>query len=296
MSHNNRHYDVYANDLKFSEHIDPGRSIWQNNDVQQKFSTNEVKTLEYRLSECKKNNYEYLDISYLNLDSIPDLTKHKDYNLISNIKFLFANNNNIKNLNNSLKQFNALQVFDVSCNKLKEITNLPNTLTELMCHNNQLRSICSSNSLITLDCSFNLLKHLNKYQSVRTMLCENNKICELDSYSNVKHLSIKQNPLIKINTQPQLEFLNMEETLFQGSLDGMPNLTGLVCHSTGITNIEHLCKLKYIEMTNCTLKKIPYLQHLKEILCAKQNQLQIDPRMKLRNYLVEHENVYYIFN
>ncbi len=114
-------YDVYENDLKFAEHIDPTKSRWYSENVQKKFLSNEVKTLEYRLNECKKNNYEYLDISYLNLESIPDLTNYSDYSKIKTIKSLFANDNKIKCVEKSLSQFKNLQVLDISCNQIRKI-------------------------------------------------------------------------------------------------------------------------------------------------------------------------------
>jgi Leucine-rich repeat (LRR) protein len=289
-------YDVYENDLKFSEHIDPEKTRWHNKDVQKKFLTNEVKTLEYRLNECRKNNYEYLDISYLKLESIPDFTKHVDYNKLQNIKFLFANDNEIKDLEKSLFQFKKLQVLDISCNKLKKIKTIPSSLTELVCHNNKLTLICSSDYLLTLDCSFNRMESISEYSSAKTILCENNKICEFQTFLNAKHISLKDNPLTKIHSQPNLEFLNIENTSLTGDLPEMPRLKWLICHNTSIGGIKKLISLEHIEMTKCSLLEIPYLKFLQDILCDLSSNLKVDNKMKLKTYLIEREHAYYIFN
>lgn len=289
-------YDVYENDLKFSEHIDPEKTIWHSKDVQQKFLTNEVKTLEYRLLECKKNNYEYLDLSYLSLDTIPDFTKQIDYHKIQTIKFLFANDNEIKDLDDALKQFKNLQVLDISCNKLRKIKNIPNSLTELVCHNNKLTLICSSDYLLTLDCSFNRMEKLSEYSSVRTILCENNEIMEFQTFFNAKHIALKNNPLTKIHSQPNLEFLNIENTKLSGDLPEMFKLKWLICHNTNINSIRKLISLEHIEMTQCALLEIPYLKFLQDILCDLASNLKIDNKMKLKTYLIERQHAYYIFN
>lgn len=289
-------YIVYENDLKFSEHIDPKKTEWHNNDVQQKFLTNEVKTLEYRISECKKNNYEYLDISYLNLDKIPNLTKQPDYNKIKTIKFLFANNNKIKDFEKTLDQFKSLQVLDISCNKLEKIKNIPDSLTELMCHNNKLTFICSSDYLLTLDCSFNGIEKLNEYSSVKTLMCENNKIQNFQTFFNAKHITVKNNPLIKMEFQPNLEFLNIENTKLSGDLPEMLKLKWLICHNTNVIGIKKLISLEHIEMTKCSLLEIPYLKFLQDILCDLSSDLKVDNKMKLKTYLIERQHAYYIFD
>lgn len=301
MNNNVKHnmfskYDVYENDLKFSEHIDPEKSIWYDKNVQDKFLSNEVKTLEYRLNECKKNNYEYLDISYLNLESIPDLTKHTDYQKIKNIKFLFVNDNKIKEIDNSLEQFKNLEVLDISCNQLRKIKSLPNSLVELVCHNNKLTLICSSKCLLTLDCSFNRMEKINEYSSVKNLMCENNNITEIETFLNAKHMTLKNNPLKKINGSPNLEFLNIENTLLSCELPEMPKLKWLICHNTNITGIKNLYNLEHIEMTKCSLLEIPYLKYLQDILCDKMSNLKIDKKMTLKTYVIERDYIYYVFN
>jgi hypothetical protein len=289
-------YKVYENDLKSPEYIDPDRSIWHSPEVQKKFLSKEVTTLEYRIEECKKNNYEYLDISYLNLEEIPNFTTHKDYEKLKNIKFLFANDNKIKSLENGLDQFLSLQVLDISSNNLKKIKKIPNTMIELMCHNNKLISICSSKYLLTLDCSYNKLKKINEYCSVKNLMCENNEIKELQTFENVVHLTIKNNPLEKMSTLPNVEFLNIDSTDLKGELPEMNSLKWLICHNTNIKGIHKLQKLEHIEMTNCSLIEIPYLKNLKDILCDLSANLMLDGRLKLKTYLIEREHAYYIFN
>lgn len=289
-------YTVYENDLKFHNVINPKKTNWHTEDVKQKYLSNITNTLDYRISEAKKNKYEYLDLSYLNLTILPNFTNHVDYQKLKNIKFLFVNNNKIENIDNSLLQFKLLQVLDISCNKIKKIESIPNSLIELVCHNNELEFVSESNNLLTFDCSFNKMKSLSNYSLVQNLMCENNNITELNSFINAKHITIKNNPLIKLHDQPTVEFLNIENTSLSNSLPNMPKLKWLICHDTNIRNIELLRNIEHIEMTNCSISEIPYLEYLQDILCDLTNKLKINEKMKLKTYLIERNHVYYVFS
>ena len=291
---NSKKYVVYKNDLKFSEFIDPEMSIWDK-DVEKKYHSNVYKLLKYRIYDCKKNNFEYLDISYLNLDKLPNFTEHKYYNNLKKIKYLFVHNNNISDIGNSLDIFENLEVLDISNNKLTSINSLPDTLKELVCHNNKLIKICTSDSVTILDCSFNSLTKLQNYPMLHTLMCEDNNIDFLRSFFNIKHITCKNNPITKISDQPILEFLNCENTKIQGRISEMPYLEWLICHDTNINDIATLKSLKHIEMTNCTLLTFPYIQSLCDILCDLNAELLLNSKYKLKHYIVERNYVYYVF-
>jgi Leucine-rich repeat (LRR) protein len=231
----------------------------------------------------------------MSLDTIPDLSKLKNYNRIKKIKFLFINDNNIEYLGDTLDIFEYLEVLDISNNELRKIKKIPSSLKELMCHNNKLTKICSSDYLNILDCSFNRLENISEYASITKLICESNKIKELQTFLNVKFLTCKNNPVTRLSCQPSIEFLNIENTLLEGDISEMKKLKWLICHNTQITGILKLISLEHIEMTNCKLLEIPYIRSLKDILCDKISVLLLDGKLKLKNYLIENDYAYYIF-
>jgi Leucine-rich repeat (LRR) protein len=289
-----RKYKVYENDLKFPDFINPEMSIWED-DVKEKYFEGKVNTLDYRLLECEKNNFEYLDLSYMSLDCIPDLSKLKNYNRIKKIKFLFINDNNIEHLEDTLDIFEYLEVLDISNNELRKIKKMPSSLKELVCHGNKLTKICSSDYLHILDCSFNRMECISEFPSLTKLICEDNSIKELQTFLNVKFLTCKNNPMIRLSCQPSVEFLNIENTLLKGDISEMKKLKWLICHNTQITGITKLISLEHIEMTNCKLTEIPYMRSLQDILCDKKSVLRLDKKFKLKNYLIETDYSYYIF-
>lgn len=294
MTAKNTIYKVYENDLKFSEHIDPDRAIWANDDVKKKYLSNEVKTLKYRLNKCKNEGYKYLDLSYLDLTEVPNFRECEDYSKLRKIKYLFMYNNNLTDLGNSLDQFDNLEVVNVSCNQLRKIKKIPDSVIELVCDNNKLTSICSSSFIRTLDCSFNRLENLGEYPNLQILLSEKNSIKNLQSL-NAKHIVLKDNPLVNISPQKNVEFLNIENVDLMGELPLMPNLKWLICHNTKISGINALKKLEHIEMTKCVLLTIPYLKFLQDILCDLSSDLLLDSKLKLKTYLIERDSAYYIF-
>lgn len=285
-------YTVYKNDLKHRQHIDPNKSIWSD-DVKMQFYENKTNTINERMLECKNTNYLYLDFSYMDLKEFPNIKSHKDYKNIKKIKYLFINNNCLTTAN-FLDVFDCLEVLDISTNKIEYIQNIPNSLCELMCHNNNLKYLCNSLLLITLDCSYNKLKSLGDHPKLKTLMCEHNELTIINTFPSAKSIMCKNNNLKTIQYQPVLEFLNCENTLVSGKLN-IPSLKELICNSTNITDISDLKILEHVEMLNCSLTNIPYIPTLQDILCNKNANLMLDEKLVLKNYIFEDHHIYYVF-
>src|SRR5438105_390065 len=87
-----------------------------------------------RITECINNKSFSLDLSFLNLDYLPN-------NLPSSLQTLYCYNNQIKELNNLPSSLQTLDCFD---NQIKELNNLPSSLHYLLCYNNKYLHITKS--------------------------------------------------------------------------------------------------------------------------------------------------------
>ena len=139
-------YIVYKNDLKHrkNRNIDKNKIEWHNDEVAQLF-TEDLDTVEYRITECKHEGNTLLDLNGLDLSHFPILPT----NLLSSVKYLFVTGNHIRSLS---IDFIHLEVLDVSYNKLESLPILPPTLIELCCRGNDLVSIdtissCSNSTM-----------------------------------------------------------------------------------------------------------------------------------------------------
>ena len=68
-------YIVYENDLKYKQkrNLDKSKIIWYDDNLNYLYSNVDLDTFEYRLAESKKNEYMYLDITNMDLDSFPKI-------------------------------------------------------------------------------------------------------------------------------------------------------------------------------------------------------------------------------
>lgn len=296
---NDAKYIVYNNDLKFKElrNIDPTKADWDTEDLKEKFTKN-YDTIEKRLKECKNNNFTELDFSRLKLIDFPDLSNYKYYSELSNVKYLFLNDNELIKYDKKMKHFKNLQVLDISFNKIKDIEYLPSSLIELVCHNNNLKDIFYNKELFNLkilDCSHNKIETLSKYDNLKELLCHNNKLTKIASYSSIKRIVCKDNPIVEINVQPIMTDLDCSNTNIVGSISDCPNLINFICNFTRINNIENLKKIECLEIVGCKMN-IPYIPSLKILLCKDyENTLNIDTRYNLLKEITEQNSTCFIF-
>lgn len=298
MSRNCCHdYVVYSNDLKFKHirNIDPSRAIWYNDDVKNNYYTKNFDTLKYRLKESFNTGFEYLDLSHLNLSKIPDLTTYKYFEKLKNILYLFLNDNQIDTLENKLSDFNRLEVLDLSHNKISEIKKMPLSLRELSCHHNNLESICSHQNLEKLDCSNNSVKILGEFTKLNVLICDHNKIETLPTFPNVKHIMANHNLIVRMETQPKVVYLDISYTRMCGSMPSCDMLKHFICSSTDICNIERLTKLENLELDNTKIQHIPYISTLKNLILKIGQDIRLDEKFKVVNYVEENNHAYIEF-
>ena len=287
-----KHYVVYENDLKFKKHrhIQPENVIWNDDSLKDRFYNDDLDTINYRITECEKTNYLYLDLSNLDLPKMPKLDKYANYEQIKKIKFLFINNNNISSISNELKIFTDLEVLDISWNNIDTIGYVPSKIKEFVCHNNKLSELPHLNNIEKIDCSHNYIKSIFTYNNLDELICFNNEITHLNEFANLKKLICKNNPLTSINKQPKLNYLECSFTKLSGQFSNMPALKFLVCNHTDITDISNLNSIESLEMVGTNIQKIPYIQSLKILLFHNDLDIMLAESYKIIDYIKEHDN------
>lgn len=289
--------NVYLNDLKHKNlrNIDPKKSKWHSEEVKHKYYNDNLDTLQYRITECISNNYEYLDLSRLNLFDFPDLTSLQNYNDIKNIKYLFINDNNLSD-DKFLKQFDNLEVLEISNNKLKYITYVPPNMNELICYDNDISTFQCDNSNITiLDCSNNKIDRLPQLQNIIHLNCDNNNITKIQSFSNATQIICSNNPITIIESMHSLVELDCSKTNMTGKLQNMDNLKYLICNDTKINDISNIIHLTTLEFHNSDIKTIPYISTLSDLFFTTDQNVMISKKYVTKEINQEHYNIYIKF-
>ena len=257
-------YIVYKNDLKFKDlrNLNPEKIEWNCDSLESIYYNQNLDTIDYRMEECEKNNFEFLDLSHLNLKEIPILPSK----ITKIIKYLFLNNNNITTLKN-IEQFTNIHVLDISNNFLTEVDYLPKNIREFCCKYNFIVKILSSHSLKILDCTSNKLEYLEEFTNLETLICSENNLKFLGEYPKLKKLVCKNNSLDEINSYKELVYLDCSFNCITKIKD-CPNLKDLLCRNNKLIRIpNHMNSLQYIEMYNNKFSKICYYPNLKELYC-----------------------------
>lgn len=297
MKPNNEKYVVYENDLKFKSmrNIDPNKAEWYDESVKNMFDK-DFDTISARLKKSKDGDFIYLDLSRLNLEKIPKFTGYAHYDKLVKIKYLFINDNNLSECGDRLSCFENLEVLDISFNKISEISFLPKTLQELICHNNKLTQLQSHNTIKILDCMNNPIEKIGNYPKLVDLICIENKLTNLPTYPNVERIICKQNPLNDIEYQPNLKQLDCSETNLSGRLENYPNLIGLICNHTKISYVGNLDKLESLEIVGCRMK-VSYIQTLKCLLCENlESDIQLSTKFKIKSVISEGNSICCLFN
>jgi Leucine-rich repeat (LRR) protein len=164
-----------------------------------------------------------------NLELTNDFFKSKENTNMYTCEILFLNNNKITKLN--LEKFTNLIILDISNNPLSELTNIPDTLEELVCHDCQIKILPPAKNIKRLICFNNKLSNIPYYDTIETIDCSDNKILSIDNvYPQLKTLVCCNNPIVNICLQPNLETLD--------------------CVSVDIDSIIFFPKLKNLSISN----------------------------------------------
>jgi len=293
----NKKYVVYENDLKFKSkrNIDPQKAIWDSKHIENNFLNQNLDTLSYRFDECQKNNFEYLDLSHLELEKVPNVSTHKYAKDLVKVKYLFLNDNKLTECPTNLQYFSNLEVLDISSNLITTITYLPTSLKEFVCHNNCLKSVPPHDYLLKLDCSHNSIASLNKYGYVKDIICHDNEIKTIPTYQNINRIICKNNPIIHIETQPSVESLDCSKTNISGKLSNMPNLKYFICNDTKIDDVSNLVNLESLEILDSLVLKIPHLPKLKGLLYKNTKNIELSSKYKVDMHVRERDNSFIKF-
>jgi len=268
-------YVVYPSDLKYKSlrNIDPKRAIWYNDNVKKSYHSDSHDTLEYRFDEYKKNNFDYLDLAYLELTN---LSIRFPINFML-MKHLFLNNNQIQKIGNELKVLKNLEVLDISSNILEELTYLPPNLIELSCFENKLTKLPQHNKLQRLDISNNNMKEIQGYPELINLNCSDNKLQLLDVTKNLTYLDCSNNKKLS------------------GKLSGMSKLKLLVCNNTKINEISGLDSLENLEIINCEIKRLGFFKTLCDVIVNEEQNISMSSKYKVLEYIREKNNIYLKF-
>ena len=260
---------IYKNDLKFND-IDLENSEFES-EVTEKIYENYKNRpkIDFRISNCEQENYNYLDLSKLGIDNkiFNDLIKLlRIKNILEKIHFLDLSNNNFENIPN-LDDYNNIKVIDISYNKIRgEIKN--NNLLELICNDNKI-SFINSNSIIRLNASNNLIMNIN-IPRIEILIINNNKINYLESYQNLEYLECIDNNLL--------------------NLDNLLKLEELYISNNNINSLSYFPNLKILNNINNQIEKINYFENLRVLFISTPNissKYNIENISKLNNnYLI----------
>ena len=242
---------IYKNDLKFNNDINMESSEFESENIKIMYKNYKQKPkIELRIEDSKIENYEYLDLSKLEIDDkyLDELFKlERIVSILKKIKYLDLSNNNLKSSPNISKYKNILYL-NISFNEISGKI-VDNNLIELSCNNNNLESI-DSKSLIRLNSCNNILKSINT-PNIEILIINNNKLNYLESYINLKYLEIIDNQLIKI--------------------DNLINLEELYIGNNNIIKIEMMPKLKVLNCINNPILKIKYFLNLNTLMTSTPN-------------------------
>lgn len=224
------------------------------------------------------NNLKELELSGLNLDSIEKIP--------SSLKILDISDNKLTNLLDlplTLEHLNIsknlLEYVDVSkldklisyeCGfcKMKQLSNLPDNITRILCNNNELTKLPKlPPKLINLNCSNNKLTKLEKINlPMRTLNCSHNKI---------KILEFDENIFNKIGFYTfNLSYNNLSEIPDIKNFDKISKLTLDISHNKIKTVDEKFVNNKKIEINligNPLSKKYYHLAEVNKKNIQKRN-------------------------
>lgn len=278
-------YTIYDADLKYKKYrkLDPSQIEWGSEEQKRIYFEVNTDSVEYRIKECiEKHKGEMLDFSHMELIDIPIIS----INIMKNVKYLFLNNNNLTNTN-GIGNYINLEVLDLDCNNIDELTDLPAKLVELNCSHNNIKNIPDMKNLMMLDCSDNMLEKLNTYEKMTTLSCSNNKIKSIPPLKKLKKLVCENNLVVSILDFPVLEYLNCGFNEIE-NIKNCPNIIDMLCRNNRLMDLpDCLLHLKYLEIYCNKLDVLKYYPNLKELYCDIDGISQLS-----KKYVIDKSQIY----
>jgi hypothetical protein len=250
---------VYKNDLKFNE-FDITASEFESADTKELYNNYKSKPkIELRIKESETENYEYFDLSKLELTN--ELVE-KLFNLkkiiyiLKKIKFLDLNNNKLTKFPD-LSIYPNIKYLSISFNEIDGDIKI-DTINELSCEQNKIKSI-KSKSLLKLSASNNQIMSID-IPNIQVLVANNNKINSIPSYKDLEYIECIDNKI--------------------SSLNNMLNLQELYISNNKLEILESLPKIKVLNCINNPIEKIKYFQKLNILFCST---MQISSKYKISN-------------
>jgi hypothetical protein len=291
-----RKYPVYRNDIKFKKErgVDPNRAIWAD-DVKHDFHNKETDSIEYRLEECKMEKYETLDLSHMTNDCFKKLFANEIFKKIKGkIHHLFAKDCNLDAVPN-LTECRSLQTLDLSCNKLKELPELPETLEELIVNDNLIKRLENDlPNLKRLNINNNAVMSINYSNSLESIHMKNNPIEYIPLLGHLYFLDISTTKITKIHKYPQLKILDCSYTNIS-TIPCLDRLEQLLCNYSNVEDIGAVKDLHLLEMINTRVKKLHYMKSLQTVLYHHDDKFSLSNNYKLLQLKKNKNNIVEIF-
>jgi Leucine-rich repeat (LRR) protein len=263
-----REYPVYRNDIKFKKHrnIDPMRAMWSD-DVKDDYNNKETDTIDYRMEECKREKYETLILSHMN-DENCFVKLFQDQNFQHNkhkIQHVFADDCDIKNLPD-LTELTSLITLDISRNNLTKLSNLPDTLEELIVNNNKLTKLTNNlPNLKRLNASYNEIYSINYGGKLESVFINNNPIDNIIRLDNLHFLDMSHTKIRNIQSFPKLKYLDCSNTLLT-VIPKMDKLLQLLCNNSSVNDISLLTSLESLDMIDSCISTVHYIKSLYKLI------------------------------
>ncbi len=239
---------IYKNDLKFNDNIIYENSDFDSDIIKEIYDDYKKKPkIELRIKDCEMENYNYLDLSNLNLDN--ELLE-KLINL-DRIKFLL---NKIKFLDLSSNQLT--KYFDFSLYK---------NILYLNVARNKIEGNIYDNNILELSCEYNNIISI-KSKSIEKLNACNNKIVSLE-IPNLKIMLINNNNLELLDDQDTVEYLECMNNKLK-NIGKFNKLKEIYIANNLIEDFNEMNELKVLNCVNNPIKKIKFLGNLDLILCS----------------------------
>jgi hypothetical protein len=238
---------IYKNDLKF-ENFDMSISDFESEQVREIYNDYKSKPkIELRIKDSEMENYEYLDLSNLEIDDelLEELfSLKKIQSILKKIKFIDLSNNHL--------------------NTYPDLSEFPNIIYKSFSFNSIIGEI-NDNIVVELSCDYNKITKI-KSKSLTKLNASNNYI-EYLSVPNIKFLVINKNRLDTIDSYQDLEYLECIDNNIK-SLNDLRSLTELYIASNELEILKYLPKMKVLNCTNNPIQKIGYFEKLGLLVCS----------------------------
>jgi hypothetical protein len=236
---------IYKNDLKFTDNFDFEKSEFDSDMVENLYTKHKNKPkIELRITDSEMENYEYLDLSSLNLNDdllnkLIELDKIKF--ILSKIKFLDLSSNDLT-IKPNLTKYKNIIYLSISKNNIAGSI-IDNNLIELTCDFNKITKI-ESQSITKLSANNNTIKTID-VPNIKVLNANNNELSEIDEYYNLEYLECINNKIQIIKNLFKLQEIYIGNNQLE-QISNMPSLLILNCVNNPIKKINYFSNVKLI--------------------------------------------------